>query len=439
MRVFWTIITLCFLGLLTSCNLLKPESHTHPGINPFTHSGSERNMIVIISDLHLGADLSYSETVTNLKPLEHLLNKIRISPNVKELVIAGDLADEWFVPATTDTYDGQGQIGFVQRVAQTNPGVINAINAIIQDGEILVTYIPGNHDLGISAENYANILPGISQARDEEQGLGTYSPEGHPEIAIEHGHRYNMFCAPDPLSNQTVSPGSIQPPGYFFTRIAALHVAQNCHTSGDTLPTITPNTSGGNSQLAAYYYWETWKGLLTNLPIQNSFDEKIIVTNIDGVHGTYSVNDILPYQSTPGGVIDFTLFHGIYENWEQRQILNHVPIHIPAELAMLNATSNPFTDTQAATQYFMNPASNKRIVVFGHTHVSAFITSNNYNGLKSIYANSGTWIDHNPGQPLMTFVVITPQNTDTASQTYVKLYNYEGEVVTQMATDSLRY
>jgi hypothetical protein len=33
-------------------------------------------------------------------------------------------------------------------------------------------------------------------------GLGTYSPVGYPQIAIEHGHRYNFFCAPDPISNQ---------------------------------------------------------------------------------------------------------------------------------------------------------------------------------------------------------------------------------------------
>jgi hypothetical protein len=39
----------------------------------------------------------------------------------------------------------------------------------------------------------------------------------------------------------------------------------------------------------------------------------------------------------------------------------------------------------------------------------------------------------------MNFVVITPQNNDASSQTLVKLYNYEGEVVTKMAEDSLRH
>jgi metallophosphoesterase superfamily enzyme len=49
----------------------------------------------VISDIHLGADLSYAECNINAGPLAGLLEKIRSSQNVKELVIAGDLVDEW--------------------------------------------------------------------------------------------------------------------------------------------------------------------------------------------------------------------------------------------------------------------------------------------------------------------------------------------------------
>ena len=87
----------------------------------------------------------------------------------------------------------------------------------------------------------------------------------------------------------------------------------------------------------------------------------------------------------------------------------------------------------------MNPDSDKRIVIFGHTHVAKISSSNNYNGQKSIYANSGTWIDHNQNLTTMNFIVVTPQNTNKSSQTYVNLYNYENEVITKMAEDSIRY
>jgi hypothetical protein len=61
----------------------------------------------------------------------------------------------------------------------------------------------------------------------------------------------------------------------------------------------------------------------------------------------------------------------------------------------------------------------------------------NHANEKSIYANSGTWIDHNASTA--NFIVITPQDTKSSSQTYVRLYNFENEVLTKMAEDSLHY
>jgi UDP-2,3-diacylglucosamine pyrophosphatase LpxH len=408
-------------------------------VNPFTNGGNERNMIVVLSDLHLGADIAYAECNKNRSSLQKLLKQINTSPNIKELVVAGDLLDEWFVPATVDTYAGKDQRDFVQRIATTNKDVIDEFNDIIKSGKILVTYVPGNHDLTITAGNINLILPGINQVRDKEQGLGTYSPADYPKIAIEHGHRYNFFCAPDPISNQDVAPGTIMPPGYFFTRIAALHVLENDPQPGDIMQTVTPNISGNKSQSLLFAYWKLWEWAINYLPIKEKFDEKIIVTNVDGFTEKYAVNDLLPYQLTAGGQLDVTLFKGIQDTWNQRQILNKVAVNIPTAQAIAKASSAEETDNQAVAQYFMNPNSDKRIVIFGHTHVAKIISSNDGNGQKSIYANSGTWIDHNPDLTTMNFIVITPQNTDASSQTYVKLYNFEGEVVTKMAEDSLRY
>jgi len=101
--------------------------------------------------------------------------------------------------------------------------------------------------------------------------------------------------------------------------------------------------------------------------------------------------------------------------------------------------SNTEVDNQANLQYFSNPASDKRIVVFGHTHNPLIVEDVSYDGNKCIYANSGTWIDVNPGKTTMNFVVITPQDADASSQTVVKLYNFEKEVVTLMANSSTRY
>lgn len=436
-RFFNALCIILVLGLITSCKDTDKDDNT---IDPFNNGSNQRNMIVVLSDLHLGPDLAYTECKNNLKALEKLLYKIKNSANVKELVIAGDMLDEWFVPANIDTYNGQSQANYVQRIATTNKGVIDAFNAIIQEGKILVTYVPGNHDLTITEENISLILPGINQARDTSLGLGTYIPDNLPILAIEHGHRYNFFCAPDPISNQTIAPGSITPPGYFFTRIAALHVAQECTIAGDTIPELSLNATGGESQTLLYAYWKLWQWAINALPIENKFDEELIVTNINGFSGNFSVNDLIPFQLTNGGEIDVNLYKGIQDSWNQRQALNHVPVNIPTLQAIKNSASSTESDNQAKTQYFLNPNSDKRIVIFGHSHDAKIIASTNTNGQKTIYANSGTWVDHNNVAPTTTnFVVITPQTSDASSKTYVKLYNYMNETVTKMSEDSMRY
>jgi len=343
------------------------------------------------------------------------------------------------VPATTNTYEVLDQAAFVRRVAAANSGVFAALNSIIQEGLILVTYVPGNHDLAVTAASIESVLQGINQARDAVLGLGTYSPVAYPKIAIEHGHRYNFFCAPDPISNQNIAPGTIMPPGYFFTIIATLSVIQHHPSPGDTTPIVTPNLSGGESKDLLFRYWKMWYWTLNYFPITNKFDENLIVTNMNGFTGTYKVNDLVPFQSSPGGFINVNLYNGIQDNWDARQTHNNVPIHSLTGLAIDSVNSNTWTDYQAVLQYFMNPNSDKRLVVFGHTHVPKITAAQNYVNEKCVYANSGTWIDNNPNLTTMHFVVITPQSVSATSQTLVKLYNFENEVVTKMDENSLRF
>ena len=386
----------------------------------------ERSAIVIISDVHLGMDDRYAEIQKNRAPLADFLRKIRLAPNIKELVIAGDLIDEWFIPAGTDTYDGKSQIEFAQAVAANNQDVVDAFNDIIRDGAIKVTYVPGNHDLLIATESIQSIFPGMVEARDE-RGLGTYAPDGHPEIAIEHGHRYNFFCAPDPISNQSIAPGSILPPGYFFTRIATLSVVEGKPEPSHIRPPVTPN-SLGESQNLEYLYWKVWDSVMAALPIREGFEEKIITTRIDGFTERYAMSDVMPRQAEEGGVIDVNLFKGIQDTWDERQALNRVAVRIPVREAILDSASAAGTDRQAVVQYFQNPESGKRIVVFGHSHEPRMIPAETHDGKAAAYVNSGTWIDKN-AMATMTFVVIAPKGDER----HAGLYHYSPEgVITTM-------
>ncbi|HSO25255.1 MAG TPA: metallophosphoesterase, partial [Methanobacteriaceae archaeon] len=71
-----------------------------------------------------------------------------------------------------------------------------------------------------------------------------YTPSDFPELIIEHGHRYNFYCAPD-YSNQSVTQtDSILPPGYFFTRMATSSVIQGRPKLDVTFPDVQKNDLG---------------------------------------------------------------------------------------------------------------------------------------------------------------------------------------------------
>lgn len=382
---------------------------------------NERTQIIIASDFHLGVDAAFAELQKNKNALVAFLNQVKNSPNVKELVIGGDLLDEWFLPMDYQMPDSQAT--FFDQVAANNQDIVEAFNAIISAGEIKVTYVPGNHDLLLTADDVNRIFPGISQARDDLQGLGSYVTGPNSEIVIEHGHKYNFFCTPDPLSNRNITNNntSILPPGYFFTRIATTCVVEGHPQSNNVFPEMTPNKDD-QSQFNAYLYYQTWKAILSVLPVKESFDNKFLKTNIDGFTENYAINDCIPQQDKETGIIDMTLYQNIQDTWEERQAINGIKVKIPTGEAITKAAVDEFTDIQAQTQYFdLDPS--KRIVVFGHTHVADVIPMTNCENKKTIYANSGTWIDNAQGYPTRTFVVITPAKADSAIET-VNLYQY---------------
>jgi UDP-2,3-diacylglucosamine pyrophosphatase LpxH len=380
----------------------------------------ERSLVICISDIHLGINDIYSEITGNRDALVKFLNQVRVSPNVKELVIAGDLIDEWFIPMNLDTFNGKTQRDFVKSVAFNNKPVIDAFNEIISDNNVKVTYVPGNHDILIDSDDIQSIMPGISQARDV-RGLGVYTPDDVPEMLIEHGHRYNFYCAPDISNRSLTGTDTILPPGYFFTRMATSSVIQGRPKRDVDLPVVNKNNLGLD-QYRYFLYWNVWKGLVTDFPINEGLDEKVINTGIDGFTDSYAINDVLPYQDSADESIKVNLYDGIIESWDERQKLNLVPVNIPVEEAVLRGAFASFLDDQSGIQFFDNPDSDKRIVIFGHSHEARVITSLNEKQEKNIYVNSGTWIDKN--KCTMTFVAIIPQKDDDSAPTYVNLYQY---------------
>ena len=410
-------------------------------INPFDDVLSslyERDKIIVISDLHLGNDLTYSETVKHLDRLEQFLNEVRASETIRELVIGGDMFDEWYIPARMDTYGSGTQADFVKKTVAANKGVFNALNGIIKDGKVKLTYLPGNHDMGFSPENINLAMPGVNQARDagDKYPVGTYHPDDYPQIAIEHGHRYDFFCAITPGANESEAPGAILPPGYFFARIAAnSFVNPTTPEAATKVPLVTLNDPGNPEQYSKYIYYTLWKKVMEEvIYVKDDFNDPVFTTKVGKYTKNYAINDILPRNDAVDGSIQMNLYNDLFTqvNWDARAKYNNVTVMTRINEAIVGSLKTEFIDNQSAVQYFKNPLSDVRIVVFGHTHDPMMKSYTNLSEEPCLYVNSGTWEDkktRNKSETIeqdtinMHFVVIDPVSPDK-KKLQVSLYQY---------------
>jgi UDP-2,3-diacylglucosamine pyrophosphatase LpxH len=364
-------------------------------------STREAHRIIVMSDLHLGVDDSFSETVKNKDLIAEFLERLVIS-DIDELVIAGDLLDEWFVPISYEPHYDLG--AFFERVAENNASIVAAFEKIIQSG-ITVVYVPGNHDLLLDEETLAKLIPGIVQARDVD-GLGTYRTGMRSEIVIEHGHRYDSFCAPDTLSNKEITGDypSFLPPGYFFTRIASTSVVEGKSAPQKDFPKIEAPSKEDADQLDAYTYYSVWLWAMTTFPIKADFDEKAIYVGVNGYDNSFSLSDLLPTVQDDGS-ISAVLYANAQRRWDEVQQINKVATKNSYSEATVGAIDHTFFDKQAVKQYF-DLDSTVDVVVFGHSHVPLVNRYENEYDKEKVYANSGTWIDENLIGLERCFVVI---------------------------------
>jgi len=348
--------------------------------------------IIVISDLHLGIDDRISELVKNRPILISFIERIRNEKSIDEVVIAGDFLDQWFYPGNFDMPVKSDE--FYYAVADNNRLLIDAICGMISDG-IRVVYVPGNHDMTLTEEVLENIIPGIIQARDAN-GLGRYRTGIRNEIMIEHGHRYELFCAPDNITNSDfMNYGKpILPPGYFYARLGVTSMLEDKPKVKKELPMITEPSKDNEEQYAAYLYHEIWSGLVNDeFPVNEEFNEKFIKVNVDGFKGVFAISDLMPMMDEDGR-INARLYRNIQLHWKKVQKVNHVEALTTALEQMETVTEIETKNEMSKKQYF-DLHSDIETVVFGHTHVSSFRNYSYPDGRKTTFVNCGTWVDNN--------------------------------------------
>ena len=418
-KIFYSFFIICvmmFYGTVTASCSSSDDSGTQNEANPLWEAGNVKNKIVTISDLHIGIEDRYSETLENRPILIDFLKRLQKTKDVRELVIIGDFLDAWYLPVFYPSYTDEEK--FYKGVLANNQGVIDELKNVISSG-IKLVYVPGNHDLTLEQKTLQEAIPGIVQV-SETQGLGTYYTGDRKEIAIEHGHRYDVFSAPDRVSNKELcgNDNTILPAGYFYARYAATWVLEKKPTVQKNLPVVTPKPDESDTdQYGAYAYYSLLAKISKKFTPLEPIDEKIFKMHIAGFNNDYSYLDFYP-QRQNDGTISAKLYKNIQRTWAERQAQNNVKIHNDFRTAVEGTTDPVYFFNQAKIQYIDNPNEKVDVVVFGHTHVPVYsmLSDGKY------YVNDGTWVDDNTADSKFTrtFAVITTGQKDTAG-----LYRYE--------------
>jgi UDP-2,3-diacylglucosamine pyrophosphatase LpxH len=364
--------------------------------------GGGRRKVVFISDIHLSADASTSWMSEHIGPLANYLHALKARHDVSELVILGDLLDDWMVPIEDAPTSFAEILG-----ADHNQPVVTALQEICENSSIKVTYVTGNHDL-LSFETEAKLL--IEKTfRDivinsDDPGLGAYTLDD--VLWAEHGHRYSLFNSPDVWSHEE----SHLPLGYFITRLVASQsqAEGTIHTSPDIIEQfVTPHLKGLPQSAerqdlliaAIFNAIALWAG--------KGPDDLFVMAEKDGFISDPTVADITG------------LYDAIMSAWPDRQNIVQPDMALLNELGyMINSANLLFNmPNNIKDHYPFTP----RIVLFGHTHKP--LLWQRFGWPSRIYANTGTWIDSKP----MTWVEVDIRDLRFSRRSYTVSLWYAGQ------------
>ena len=376
------------------------------------HAASGRNKLVFISDLHMNVDGAYSWLVKHAIDLARFLSDLNKRDDVAELIILGDLLDDWVSPVE---YTPQTFSDILS--ANYNNGVVPALQEVCHNNDIAVTYVTGNHDmLSFKPENkdvISGAFPNMNIISNSP-GMGAYTKDNI--IWAEHGHRYTLFNAPDIWSR----PGGHLPMGYFISRLAASKSAAGSQVY--TTPELLDLFINSPSEVQEYFtqagYTNAPGGLIDDTLITAVFNA-IAFWSGHGPLSQFNMNRLDGFTDDPMVEEISAMYDSIFSGWPTRQnIVNHYDA-IFNELGHLNSAANLLFKMPERIRdlYPFTP----RIVLFGHTHEAAF--QYHSDDVETIYVNTGTWIDK---QPNMTWAEIEIADGSGGQRDYtVSLWFYD--------------
>ena len=399
-----------------------------------------RTKKIFISDIHMGTEDSVKNKygwfwTDKAELLGKFLIQVANDDTVAELIIVGDLFDEWVVPyGTSPVANKTNQFEVIANAPQNQP-VILGLKSLIATTGVTVSYVPGNHDMLIQSGQLTNILPGIKPIIDPEStGKGVYKSE---PVYAEHGSYYDLFNAPDNYDSLQDATHHL-PVGFFVARSQAEGVVNGHPIS---------QSSVFKEIKTLWHNWDKKEPLVTNIydtiaSLSDTKNQSIIMNGLDGIAN--NVDNTKDVTTTYGNV---------YDEWDK-----HMPDSVGATNAVIGATG--MLRPAALLRYHSFSSSN--IALFGHTHEAEIksgwlpesveskklletardcshpeqktaleklldLPETDESGASGfIYVNTGTWITGDSGKPdaqqRANYAVIEQKDKST----YASLYNYNG-------------
>jgi UDP-2,3-diacylglucosamine pyrophosphatase LpxH len=342
---------------------------------------------IYVSDIHMGAGksfvLSHKYDWLGKQEADYFASFLAYLSNqndVGEIVILGDLMDNWVCPVDDFPPTFDDILG-----AQHNKGIVANLKQLSASKKVV--YMPGNHDMQVTEQIMKQWFPDILYG-GSALNKSRYRTS---RLLAEHGSAYAMFNAPDPINN----PGTRLPLGYFITRM-------------DT--TKYKNTGDSDRHYGSYI--DNFLELLGPQKLPQSVFEAVLEEaglneDTDFIMGGNKQNPIMIKAST---VRD--KYMNLYEQWESYYGKGMAFKAVMAEIGYLGDLAD-----------YLSKKGDTNIVVFGHSH-DGDLDKDSWFVDDRIYANCGAWCDSD--KPCS---FVETQKDNKARTHYVRLKHWKNGAV----------
>lgn len=341
--------------------------------------------IVVLSDIHIGdgTPTVWYQPAVHDPYLGAICDWIVAnSSTVAEVVLLGDIVDFWTQPAAK-------QPPTFAEIVSANPQIFGPAGFF---GRVLdavggrVTYVPGNHDMGVTAADVSTIVSAGGHRMQFAPEI--YFPLGADQsIALAHGNEFTMFNAPDPHSQW----GTL-PVGHFVTRMVASAWAAKLQP-GETVADLPDQGSPDGLD-----YWSILWGCFSRADIS------VAGALLDSVAEQTGTPPDQQFLMPDGSTTTLSAVHALYDDlftrWRDDQG--------GGAIGDLVTWKSVLADARA---YYMGWFAQRAafeagsdVIVFGHTHEPQLGLDTTMVG----YANSGFGCPSKPDMPTkpITFAVV---------------------------------